>query len=72
MTQIFDPFPTSELLVTLVFEDLGDGRTRLIDTMLFDTIEARDATLSSGMEHGARESYDRLAELLQSLQQRAA
>jgi uncharacterized protein YndB with AHSA1/START domain len=69
MTQIFDPFPMSELLVTVAFEDLGDGRTRLTDTMLFDSIEARDATIGSGMESGARQSYDRLAQLLDALQQ---
>ncbi len=67
MTQIFDPYPTSELLVTVALEDLGGGRTRLTDTMRFDSIEARDATLSSGMENGARQSYDRLAEHLDTI-----
>ena len=68
MTQIFDPFPMSELLVTVALEDLGDGRTRLTDTMLFDSIEARDATLATGMENGARQSYDRLAEHLETME----
>jgi uncharacterized protein YndB with AHSA1/START domain len=67
MTQIFDPYPTSEMLVSIVLEALGDDRTRMVDTMLFDSIEARDATIASGMERGARESYDRLAELLETL-----
>jgi uncharacterized protein YndB with AHSA1/START domain len=71
MTQVFDPYPMSELLVSLTFEDLGDGRTRLVDTMRFDSIEARDATLSSGMEGGARESYDRLAEHLEIMERGA-
>jgi len=31
---------------------------------VFDTIEERDGMLNSGMEAGAAESYDRLAELL--------
>ncbi|HEY1292545.1 MAG TPA: SRPBCC family protein [Chloroflexota bacterium] len=68
LTQIFDPYPTSELLVTLAFEDLGDGRTRLVSTMRFDSVESRDGSLSSGMEHGARESYDRLAEHLETME----
>jgi uncharacterized protein YndB with AHSA1/START domain len=71
MTQVFDPYPMSELLVSLSFEDLGDSRTRLVDTMSFDSFEARDATLSSGMEGGARESYDRLAEHLEVMKRGA-
>jgi uncharacterized protein YndB with AHSA1/START domain len=67
MTQIFDPYPMSELLVSLAFEDLGDGRTRLVDTMRFDSIESRDGSLSAGMESGARESYERLGEYLREL-----
>jgi uncharacterized protein YndB with AHSA1/START domain len=68
MTQVYAPFPDHPMLLSLDFEDLGDGRTRLVDRMRFDTIESRDATLASGMEPGARESYERLAELLQELQ----
>lgn len=68
MTQIFDPFPMSELLVTQVFEELGNDRTRLTSTMRFDSIEARDGSMGAGMEAGFHESLDRLAELLASLQ----
>lgn len=68
MTQIYDPFPQSEMLVSIAFQDLGDGRTRLVDTMRFDSVETRDAVLASGMEVGARESYDRLADLVDTLQ----
>ena len=32
--------------------------------MLYESKEVRDAVVSSGMEHGAAESYDKLAELL--------
>jgi hypothetical protein len=31
---------------------------------LFDSVEDRDAMLQSGMEEGAAETYDRLAEFL--------
>ena len=68
MTQVYEPFPDHPMLVSINFEDLGDGRTRLIDRMRFDSIESRDATLASGMEPGARESYERLAALLARLQ----
>jgi uncharacterized protein YndB with AHSA1/START domain len=68
MTQIFDPYPTSEILVTLAFEDIDDGRTRLVGTMRFDSIDNRDGSLSAGMENGARESYERLAEHLETME----
>jgi len=48
----------------MLLEDLGDGRTRLTATSLVDSFEARDAVLASGMEHGVREGYERLDELL--------
>ena len=38
--------------------------TTLTLTVLFDSQEARDATLKSGMEKGVAVSYDRLADLL--------
>lgn len=67
MTQVYDPYPDHPMLVSLTFEDLGAGRTRLVDRMRFDSVESRDATIAAGMEAGARESYDRLAEHLQTL-----
>ena len=67
LTQIYEPYPDHPMQVTLTFEDLGDGRTKLIDRMRFDSVESRDANLAAGMEAGARESYDRLAEHLQTM-----
>ena len=52
---------------TLCLEDLG-GRTRVTVTSAFDSVEDRDGMLQSGMERGASESYDRLAEYLAELQ----
>jgi uncharacterized protein YndB with AHSA1/START domain len=63
-TQVYEPYADHPIVVTLTFEDLGDGRTRYSGRMRFDSIESRDATLGSGMESGARESYERLAEHL--------
>ncbi len=48
-------------------EDLGDGRTRVVSTSTFHFTEERDGMLSSGMEIGMGESYDRLEELLRTL-----
>ena len=44
-----------------------DGKTVLTATISYVSQEIRDAVIRSGMEHGAAESYDRLAELLQLL-----
>jgi uncharacterized protein YndB with AHSA1/START domain len=49
---------------TLTLEDLGGGRTMLTARSLFDSVEDRDGMLQSGMEEGATESWDRLAEHL--------
>jgi uncharacterized protein YndB with AHSA1/START domain len=56
-------FPAVE---TVTFEE-HDGRTMLTATVLHQSKEARDGHLQSGMETGSAESYDRLAELLQTM-----
>ncbi len=63
-TFTFEGFPDGVALERLVFEDLGDGRTRLSTTSLVDSFEGRDAFLASGMEEGVRRCYERLDELL--------
>ena len=63
-TFTFDGQPDGVALERLVLEDLGGGRSRLTGTSLVDSFEARDAFVSSGMEEGIRESYERLDELL--------
>src|SRR5256886_17295256 len=42
------------------------GRTTVTQTMLYESREAREAVLKSGMEKGVAASYDRLADLLAS------
>ena len=49
---------------TATFEDLGDGRTKVTTVSLFHTGEERDGMLSSGMEGGMNDTYERLDELL--------
>ncbi len=60
----FDDFP-GESEVTAIFMEQG-GKTTLTATVRYPSREVRDAVLKSGMEHGAAESYDRLAELLKA------
>ena len=48
--------------------DERDGKTTLTVTSTFTTKEERDGMLQSGMEGGANETWDRLAELLARLQ----
>ena len=55
-----------EAVETLTFEE-RDGRTTLTNTMVHETVEARDGHLQAGMEAGASETLDRLAELLQTM-----
>ena len=54
-----------ESLNTLVLVEQG-GRTTLTQTMRYESREARDEVLKSGMEKGVTASYDRLADLLAS------
>lgn len=63
-TFTFEGAPDGVALEKLVFEDLGSGRTRLVGTSLCNSFEGRAAMIASGMEHGIREAYERLDELL--------
>ena len=62
----FEGMPGHVLLETVTFEE-HDGQTKVTVTSLFRSAEDRDGMLQSGMEQGANESQDRLAELLGSM-----
>jgi len=64
-TEIFDDFEemAGESIVTTIFEEL-DGKTTVTSTSAYRSKEIRDAVIQSGMEYGAAETYDRLAEYL--------
>ena len=65
-TERFDEaWYAGESLNTLVLVEKG-GRTTLTQTMRYESKEAREAVLKSGMESGVIASYDRLADLLAS------
>jgi uncharacterized protein YndB with AHSA1/START domain len=68
-TEVYDvhPFNTGEpAVVTVTFSEEA-GRTTVTVASLYPTREVRDIVLGSGMEIGAAESYDRLAERLATL-----
>jgi uncharacterized protein YndB with AHSA1/START domain len=50
-------------LQTLEFEDLGD-RTRLTQTMRFESTEQRDTTMQYGVEEGAKTGFARVDAVL--------
>jgi uncharacterized protein YndB with AHSA1/START domain len=60
----WDGMPGYVSVETAEFEDLGDGRTRVVSTSIFHTPEERDGMLESGMEKGMNETFDRLDEVL--------
>lgn len=62
----FEGAPGHVVLETLTLEDVG-GRTRYTAQAVHQSVESRDAAVRSGMEAGARETVDRLAELVASL-----
>jgi uncharacterized protein YndB with AHSA1/START domain len=61
-----DPWYPGEAVGTMTFVEEG-GRTTITQTLLYESREARDAVLKSGMERGVEASYDRLAEYLASV-----
>ncbi len=60
-----DPWYAGEALDTIVLVE-QDGKTTATTTVLYESQEIRDAVLESGMARGVAESYDMLAELLES------
>ena len=69
-TTEFEAFPGSVGLETATLEE-RDGRTLMTAVSLAPSVEARDGIVASGMESGARETYDRLDEVVQGLLARA-
>lgn len=63
----FEGFPDVVSIESLTFEDLGDGRSRVRGHATYPSLEARDGMVSSGMESGMTEGYERLDKVLASL-----
>lgn len=60
----FEGFPGAVSLEFQKFEDLGNGRTRLVGHSVYPTLESRDGMAQSGMDGGVNDGYERLDELL--------
>ena len=63
----FEGMPGHVLLETMTLEAQADGTTKVTVSSVFQSVADRDGMLSSGMQDGANESYDRLAELLATM-----
>lgn len=60
----WDGMPGHVLVETMTLEELGDGRTRLVNRVLFHTTEERDGMNQSGMEQGLNLGYTMIDQLL--------
>lgn len=67
-TFIFDvePYSAYESVETATYSE-ENGKTTISVVVRYQSIEHRDGVIASGMESGARETYDRLAEYLPTL-----
>lgn len=68
-TEIFADFPDMPSTVTSELVAEGD-KTRLVATVRYPSKMVRDMVLQTGMAHGAGLSYDRLDDLVRTLQAR--
>ena len=63
----WDGMPGHVIIETIELQDLGDGRTKIVNTSLFHTQWERDGMLQSGMEGGLNESYAALDKVLAAM-----
>lgn len=54
-----------ELVETLTLEEVEEGKTKVTNTAVYANVEDLDGMVNSGMEAGATESWERLAELVE-------
>lgn len=62
-TFTYEGFPDAVSLEILELTDLG-GRTRLVGTSVYDSVESRDGMVASGMETGVVQGYAKLDAVL--------
>ena len=60
----WDGMPGYPSVQTVNFQDLGDGRTKLVIDVQFFTREERDGMMGAGMEGGMNQSYEALDRVL--------
>jgi uncharacterized protein YndB with AHSA1/START domain len=59
----YEGTPGHVILETVVFEEMN-GKTRMTDSSVFQSVEDRDAMVLEGMEEGSSESMERLSDLI--------
>jgi uncharacterized protein YndB with AHSA1/START domain len=64
-TDAFDDYPEESVNTVTLTEE--NGKTTLRCRVLAKSKEVRDGVIASGMEHGANETYNRLAEHLEAM-----
>lgn len=65
-TEAWEDWDAGEVLVTISLLERG-AKTQMTETVLFPSLEVRDAVLKSGLEQGARGNFGRLAGVLASV-----
>jgi uncharacterized protein YndB with AHSA1/START domain len=62
----FDGLPETGhvILGTTKFEELPNGRSRLVHQSVFQSVEDRDGMVASGMERGVNDGYEKLDAML--------
>ena len=67
----FEGMPGHVLVESATFEEI-DGRTKVTQKSVFETVEDLEGMLASGMEEGARETMERFTELVAEMKQGAS
>jgi uncharacterized protein YndB with AHSA1/START domain len=67
---IFEPYPEQVVIATVTLEELPGERTKLTDVSRYSKLEDLDGMVEAGMESGAREGFERLAEVLEGMKER--
>ena len=65
-TEIFEPFPNAESVVTCLLSEEA-GKTRLTLSAVYPSVDVRDMVLGTGMAKGAAISYDKLEDVALAL-----
>jgi uncharacterized protein YndB with AHSA1/START domain len=66
-TMEWEGMPGAVMFETLKMEEI-DGKTKVTNNTVFQSVEDRDGMLEKGMEVGTREGYERSVGLLKELQ----
>jgi uncharacterized protein YndB with AHSA1/START domain len=69
----FDGLPERGHVImgTTKFEELPNGRSRLIHQSVFQSVQDRDGMIASGMERGVSDGYEKLDVLLEKMSAKA-